>query len=221
MSSAEPNPAYWRMVHSRSRYIDAYGPRVYGGSPGWPSGGPGSSGGPYQGSTGIPESVVIIGAAVQGPVVQGQHARDDLPDRRAHAVDGAHAQAGQGRDVLGRDRAPDHQRDVIHPGRLLCLADLPGQRDVHAGQDRDADHVGVLGLGRGDDLPGGLAQPEVDDLGAGVAQRHRDDLHAAVMAVQPRFGQHDSHRLPILSSSPRGPGHPPEPRASASTAKLV
>ena len=60
MSSAEPNPAYWRMVHSRSRYIDAYGPRMYGGSPGWPSGGPGSSGGPYQGSTGMPESVVII-----------------------------------------------------------------------------------------------------------------------------------------------------------------
>ena len=120
---------------------------------------------------------------VQAPVVQGHNARHDVLDRRPHAIDGAHPQAGQDRHVLGRDGAPDHQRDVVHPRRLLRLADLPGQRDVHAGQDRDADHVGVLGLGRRDDLPGGLAQSEVDDLGAGVAQRHRDDFDAAVMAV--------------------------------------
>ena len=67
VSSAEPNPAYWRMVHSRSRYMDSYGPRTYGGSPGWPMVGPGSSGGPYQGSTGIPESVVIIAGRRPGP----------------------------------------------------------------------------------------------------------------------------------------------------------
>ena len=34
VSSAVPKPANWRIVHSRERYIDAYGPRVYGYWPG-------------------------------------------------------------------------------------------------------------------------------------------------------------------------------------------
>ncbi len=34
VSAAVPNPANWRMVHSRERYMDAYGPRVYGNCPG-------------------------------------------------------------------------------------------------------------------------------------------------------------------------------------------
>jgi len=121
-------------------------------------------------------------------------AQADLGTADANAKN-AHAQAGEGRDVLVRDRAPDHQRDVVHARRLLRLADLPGQRDVHAGQDRDADHVGVLGLGRGHDLPWSLAQSEVDDLGAGVTQRHRDHLHPPVVAIQSRFRQHHPHTL--------------------------
>ena len=41
VSSAVPKPANIRIVHSRDRYIDAYGPRVYGYWPGnSPSSGP-------------------------------------------------------------------------------------------------------------------------------------------------------------------------------------
>ena len=41
VSSAVPKPANIRMVHSRERYIEAYGPRVYGYTPGnSPSSGP-------------------------------------------------------------------------------------------------------------------------------------------------------------------------------------
>jgi hypothetical protein len=41
VSSAVPNPANIRIVQSRDRYIDAYGPRVYGYWPGnSPSSGP-------------------------------------------------------------------------------------------------------------------------------------------------------------------------------------
>jgi hypothetical protein len=134
----------------------------------------------------MPESVVVTVARRPGPggsVLQGHDARDDVADRRPDAVDGAHAQAGELRHVLGRDCAPDHQRDVVHPGGPLRLADLPGQWQVHSGQDRDADHVGVLGLGGGHDLCRGLAQPEVDDLGAGVTQRHRHHLHPPVVTI--------------------------------------
>ena len=35
--SAEPKPAYWRIVHNLPRYIVGYTPRVYGGVPGRPS----------------------------------------------------------------------------------------------------------------------------------------------------------------------------------------
>ena len=35
--SAVPKPEYWRIVHSRPRYIVGWMPRVYGNSPGKPS----------------------------------------------------------------------------------------------------------------------------------------------------------------------------------------
>ncbi len=34
VSSGRPNPANIRIVQSRPRYMDGYGPRVYGNSPG-------------------------------------------------------------------------------------------------------------------------------------------------------------------------------------------
>ena len=34
VSSAEPNPAYWRIVQGRPRYMSGYGPRVNGNEPG-------------------------------------------------------------------------------------------------------------------------------------------------------------------------------------------
>jgi hypothetical protein len=48
-----PNPANIRIVHNFDRYIDAYGPRVYGNSPG-----NSPSSGPYTGSKGTPDIVV-------------------------------------------------------------------------------------------------------------------------------------------------------------------
>ena len=52
VSSAVPKPANMRIVHSLERYIDAYGPRVYGYCPG-----NSPSSGPYTGSRGIPDIV--------------------------------------------------------------------------------------------------------------------------------------------------------------------
>ncbi len=52
VSSAVPNPANMRIVHNRDRYIDAYGPRVYGYTPG-----NSPSSGPYTGSSGTPDIV--------------------------------------------------------------------------------------------------------------------------------------------------------------------
>jgi hypothetical protein len=48
-----PKPANIRIVQSFDRYIDAYGPRVYGYVPGRSA-----SGGPYTGATGTPDIVV-------------------------------------------------------------------------------------------------------------------------------------------------------------------
>ena len=61
VSSAVPNPANCRIVHSRPRYIDGYTPRVNGYSPGSPidaSMSAGRSSCVYSGRTGSPDSVV-------------------------------------------------------------------------------------------------------------------------------------------------------------------
>ena len=66
------------------------------------------------------------------------------------------------------------------------------QRHVRAGEDREADQVGVL-LDRGlHDLLGRLVEAGVDHLVAGVAQRAGHDLGAAVVAVETRLGHHDA-----------------------------
>ena len=57
VSSAVPNPANCRIVHSRPRYIDGYTPRVNGGSPGSPiasSTSAGRSASVYSGLIGTP-----------------------------------------------------------------------------------------------------------------------------------------------------------------------
>ena len=66
------------------------------------------------------------------------------------------------------------------------------QRHVRAGQDRQADAVGVLLDGGLDDLLRRLVQAGVDDLHAGVAQRPRDDLGAAVVPVEAGLGDDDA-----------------------------
>ena len=79
-------------------------------------------------------------------------------------------------------------------GALLLqqLDDPRHERHVGAGEDREADRVGVL-LERGlDDLLGRLVQARVDDLHAGVAQRAGDDLRPAVVPVEARLGDDDA-----------------------------
>src|ERR687889_1660801 len=59
VSSAVPNPANWRIVHNRPRYIDGYTPRVNGYSPGSPINSDGGrSDSVYNARIGSPESVV-------------------------------------------------------------------------------------------------------------------------------------------------------------------
>jgi hypothetical protein len=63
---------------------------------------------------------------------------------------------------------------------------------VRAGEDRDADGVGVLLDHRLGDLLRRLVQAGVDDLHAGVAERASDDLRAAVVAVEADLCDNDS-----------------------------
>ena len=91
---------------------------------------------------------------------------DDLLHRRAGQEDARDADRLQLRHVhVGDDPADDHQHVVQ---ALLFQQFHDARADVHvrAGQDRQADDVGVL-LQRGaDDLLGRLAQAGVDDLHA-------------------------------------------------------
>ena len=163
-------------------------------------GGRGSSGGPYRGDRDAGVGGDHGGPPSRAPWSRASaRSRASTPattsrDRRAHR---RRRRARPGRCSAATSWAgivpPTTSGMSSTPGRPLRLADLPGQRQVHAGQDRDADHVGVLGLGRGHDLRRSLAQSEVDDLGAGVTQRHRDHLHPPVVAVESRLGQHHPH----------------------------
>src|SRR5688572_24858635 len=57
-----------------------------------------------------------------------------------------------------------------------------------AGEDREADRVGVLLDDGGGYLLRSLVQPGVDHLHAGVTQGAGDDLGAAVVPVEPGLG---------------------------------
>ena len=94
-------------------------------------------------------------------------------------------------DVFVGDDAAAEEDDVVHAALLQLLDDAREQLEVRAGEDGEADDVGVLlERGLGDHL-GGLADAGVDDLEAGVAQGTGDDLGAAVMTVEAGFGDDD------------------------------
>ena len=96
-------------------------------------------------------------------------------------------------------RAADDDEHVLGAVVAQQVEDARDERHVRAGEDRDADGVGVL-LDRGlDDLLGRLVQARVDDLHAGVAQRARDDLRAAVVPVEARLRDDDAD-LPATRS---------------------
>ena len=73
VSSAVPKPANIRIVHNFERYIDAYGPRVYGYSPG-----NSPSSGPYTASSGMPDIVENrgIARAIEAAIAVSQSDRD-------------------------------------------------------------------------------------------------------------------------------------------------
>src|SRR5882724_8674033 len=119
---------------------------------------------------------------------------DDVLGRCAGREELLDADRLEGGDVLrGNDPAPE-DRDVA--GALLGeqLEDPLEEVVVGAREDGEPDGVGVLLDRRGDDLLGRLVEPRVDDLEARVAQRARDDLRPAVVAVEPRLGDHDADR---------------------------
>ena len=77
---------------------------------------------------------------------------------------------------------------------LQLLDDEREERHVRAGEDREADAVGVF-LDRGlHDLLGRLEESGVDDLHARVAQGSRDDLCAAIVAVEAGLSDDDAQR---------------------------
>ena len=92
---------------------------------------------------------------------------------------------------LGDDSAAEDE-DVRRFAGLEQIDPAREKRGVGAGEDGQADDVGVL-LDRGlDDLLGRLVQAGVDDLHAGIAQRPRDDLGAAIVPIEARFCHDDS-----------------------------
>ena len=117
----------------------------------------------------------------------------------------------------------------VHALLAQQLEDAPADRQVRAGEDREADRVHVLLRGRGHDLLRALAQAGVDDLHAGVAQRARHDLGPAVVAVEAGLGDQDadlaSRRARRTSSSGRpfrrsaAPRIRPRPRAARRTSR--
>src|SRR6478609_9429440 len=101
----------------------------------------------------------------------------------------------QGRDVtVGDDAAAEHE-DVRGVARGEQLDHAREERVVGAGQDRQADDVGVLLDRRLDDLLGRLVQAGVDDLHARVAKRAGDDLGPAVVAIEARLRDDDADLL--------------------------
>ena len=86
---------------------------------------------------------------------------------------------------------PTNSAHGVHPALAQQLHDAAADGHVGAGEDGQADDVGVLLRGGRHDLLGALAQAGVDDLHARVAQRARDHLGAAIVAVEARLRDDD------------------------------
>src|SRR6476659_301356 len=102
--------------------------------------------------------------------------------------------------VQRRARGEDLGDAALAQAALAQELDHPGeQRHVGAGEQRQADRVGVLledGLG---DLLRRLVQAGVDDLEPAVAQRPGDDLRAPIVTVEAGFRDDDS--VPALHAA--------------------
>src|SRR5262245_30514045 len=128
---------------------------------------------------------------------------DDLLHRRAGKEDAFDADGGELGNVDVRNDPADHHEHIVQP--LLLEEIHEPRRDVivRAGEDRQADDVGVL-LQRGrHDLLGCLAKAGIDDFHPGIAQRPGDDLGAAIMTIETGLGNDDAefaHQMTGTSS---------------------
>ncbi len=138
------------------------------------------------------------------PAARGHRAPnevDDLRRRRARTEDAGDAELAQFLGVVVGDRAADHHDDVLDPVLAQELEDARYEGHVRAGEDRDADGVGVL-LDRGlDDLLGCLVEAGVDDLHAGIAERAGNDLGAAIVPIEARL-RDDHADVPCHGAEP-------------------
>src|SRR3954466_549055 len=182
VSSEVPNPANWRIVHRRPRYMLGYTPRVNGYSPGTPIwSGAGRSSSVYSGRIGSPESVVN---EVSRSGVAAYLRCHSFRSPGGIAVSGGIAIVGLSPILEISLRDPHISED---PGEMLKLG---------VGKRTHAERELVQRLGR---LLGRLAA-EVGDLGerrapvgrvrlapdqAGALQLIHDVGHARAMDLQP------------------------------------
>jgi ribonuclease BN (tRNA processing enzyme) len=141
---------------------------------------------------------------------------DDLGDGGAGREDLCDAPLLERGDVVLWDRPSYDHEDVLHPILTQAVQDLRDEGHVGAGEDGDADGVGVLLNCSLDDLLGRLVQTRVNDLHPGVAEGAGDDLRPPVVPVEPRLGDDDADlprhvrqymgvKLTVLGSSPAWP----------------
>ena len=120
--------------------------------------------------------------------------RDDFGEGRAGGEDLAYAQPLELGGIVGRNRPAAEKHDVARVLLAQLFDDQREERHVGAGEDREADPVGVF-LDRGlDDLFGGLKEPGVDHFHPRVAQCARYHLGATVVSVESGFGDDDAER---------------------------
>src|SRR5262249_45083523 len=114
---------------------------------------------------------------------------DDLVQGRPRAEDAGDAHLQEARHVVLGDDAAHQHADVPQPGLAQEFQDARHQGHVGAGEQAEAEPVGVLVGAGADDGLGGLPQAGVDDVQAGGAEGAGDDLEAAVGAGQPARGR--------------------------------
>src|SRR5262245_16586528 len=124
---------------------------------------------------------------------------DDLLHRRAGKEDAFDADGGEFGNVDVRNDSANHDEHIVEPLLLEEIHETRRDVIVGAGEDRQADDVGVL-LQRGrHDLLGGLAKTRVDDFHPSIAQRPGNDLGAAVVTIETGLGNDDSELTHLRS----------------------
>src|ERR671913_2407626 len=114
--------------------------------------------------------------------------------RCSRGEDFADAELLQFRDVFFGDGAADEYEDVFGLVLFEELDNAGHERHVGAGEDGDADSVGVLLDGCFYDLLWGLVEARVDDLHSGVAEGAGDDLGPPVMPVKADLRHYHPYR---------------------------